>query len=53
MENFLKELNEKFTLEDFTGHLGVLLSDDTDEEDAQAGLDFLQEIYEMAVNNLR
>ena len=59
MEQFLKELNEKYTLEDFTGHLGVLLADENtfaDEEEYEllvnSALDFLQEVLDIASKNL-
>lgn len=49
MENFLKEIYEKYTLEDFTGYLGSLLDDGVADE---ATLSFLHEIYCLTVKEL-
>ena len=49
MENFLKEIHKKYTLEDFTGYIGSLLDDGVADE---ATLLFLHEIYCLAVKEL-
>ena len=59
MEEFLNELNEKFVLDDFTGHLAFLLadrntaemSDEEYEETFNEGLKFLQEILDIAIKH--
>ena len=55
MKEFLKELENNFTIEEFTGHLGVLLGSDSDylsEEDQEEAendaMKFLQELYNIA-----
>lgn len=58
-KNFFDELKELYDVEDFTGHIGVLLSnvreDKGYEQDGavEGALDFLQEIYDLATKHLQ
>ena len=59
MKKFLEELEEKYTLEDITGYIGSLLADESDfadeetyQECVESGLDFLQDLYDMASKQL-
>ena len=59
MNKFYNELNKLYDVEDFTGHLGVLLGNDdgfeneADKEQAVKGaLEFLQSIYDIASRNI-
>lgn len=58
-KGFYDELNKLYGVEEFTGHLGVLLgTDDSFENDyqkrmaVQSAMDFLQSVYDIAVKNL-
>lgn len=63
-KSFYDELHKLYDVEEFTGHLGVLLSSARDdgssaydkgyEQDkaVESALDFLQSIYDIAVKNL-
>lgn len=56
---FFAELNEKYTAEDFTGHIGFLLDDNVDLDDMDTAkihndaIDFLQEIYDIAADYVK
>ena len=59
MNKFYNELNKLYDVEDFTGHLGVLLGNDDGfeneeekEKAVQSALEFLQSIYDIASKNI-
>ena len=59
MEEFLLELKKKYDVEDFTGNLGVIFSDDNSfentKEATKAKLEsqkFLKDIYNIAIKYL-
>lgn len=51
---FAEELEVKFTPDDFTGHLGVLLQADFSKsnESVKGALAFVQELYDVAKKHL-
>lgn len=58
-KTFFDELAETFTVEDFTGNIGVLLADEGDFEDDESynkavnkGLEWLEKLYEIACKHL-
>lgn len=52
--DFFDKLREKYTVTDFTGHIGALLDEDKGfyDEEIENADKFLAEIYELAVKNL-
>lgn len=49
---FFKELRETYSVEDFTGYLGVLFDSDADKQDVKDAKKFLEKIYLLAQNYL-
>ena len=50
--DFFDELNDTYTVEDFTGHIGVLLDEHAESEDKAEAMRFIEKLYLMATNYL-
>lgn len=48
MEEFIKQIQNRYTLEDITGHLGALFDDNADEEELNTSYNFVRELYYIA-----
>ena len=51
-QDFFDELKEKYSVEDFTGHIGVLLDDGAGDDEITESRRWLQAIDQMAVKYL-
>ena len=47
-DTFGQLIDNTYTAEDFTGHLGVLLDKDSNEEDTHSAWKFLEDVYTLA-----
>ncbi len=51
MRDFFDLLREKYDVDDFTGNIGVILDEGADEDERESALDFLQDVYRIAVES--
>jgi len=50
--DFFEELHDTYSVEDFTGNIGVLLDDNADASDKESAMQFLEKLYLIATNYL-